>query len=133
MTSVDPRDSLSRSRSRLTWATVAAVAGCLAAAAFELSRALSGNSLSWVYTFEWPLIAAYLIHIRRTLVAEHRESSAGQPGDTPAASPEWIAQPGAHPLEPTVSDPGLDAWRDYVRRLQAADPPGGPPVRRPAG
>jgi hypothetical protein len=30
---------------------------------WQLSRALGGNTLSWAYTFEWPLFAGYAIYI----------------------------------------------------------------------
>ena len=30
---------------------------------WQLSRALDGNTLSWAYTFEWPLFAAYAIYV----------------------------------------------------------------------
>ncbi|MDE3204383.1 MAG: hypothetical protein KGQ66_09165 [Acidobacteriota bacterium] len=35
-------------------ATIAVVAGCVAAAWWQASRAMAGNGLSWFYTFEWP-------------------------------------------------------------------------------
>jgi hypothetical protein len=31
--------------------------------AWQLSRALGGNALSWAYTFEWPLFAIYAIYM----------------------------------------------------------------------
>jgi hypothetical protein len=30
---------------------------------WQLSRALGGNTLSWAYTFEWPLFAGYAIYV----------------------------------------------------------------------
>ena len=30
---------------------------------WQLTRALSGNTLSWAYTFEWPLFAGYAIYV----------------------------------------------------------------------
>jgi hypothetical protein len=30
---------------------------------WQLSRALDGNTLSWAYTFEWPLFAGYAIYV----------------------------------------------------------------------
>lgn len=105
-------------------ATVAGVALCLAAAGVELGRALGGNPLSWVYAFEWPLIAGYVVYIWHKLRSEGRQG--GQPA---AAAP----MPGGVVTVPPVEvDPQLAAWQDYVSRLHAADPPGGPPpARRP--
>ena len=30
---------------------------------WQLDRALSGNTLSWAYTFEWPLFAIYAVYV----------------------------------------------------------------------
>ena len=38
---------------------VLVVPGCLALAAWQILRALGGNSLSWAYVFEWPIFAGY--------------------------------------------------------------------------
>ncbi len=37
---------------------------------WQLSRALSGNSLSWVYTFEWPFFGFYAIFLWWKLIHE---------------------------------------------------------------
>ena len=37
---------------------------------WQLSRALSGNTLSWAYTFEWPLFAGYAIYVWWQLIHE---------------------------------------------------------------
>ncbi len=107
----------------MTWAAVSGVAVCLGAAAFELSRAMGGNPVSWVYTFEWPLIATYVIYIRYKLVAEDREGH--RDADAPTSSLEATER-----AEATTTDPGLAAWQEYVARLHAAEPPGGPPAGR---
>ena len=36
-------------------------AGCAAATWWQAGRALSGNGLSWFYTFEWPVFAGIAI------------------------------------------------------------------------
>jgi len=38
---------------------VAAVAGMIWLGDWQLRRALSGNALSWAYTFEWPIFAIF--------------------------------------------------------------------------
>ena len=47
---------------------------------WQFERATHGNTLSWAYTFEWPLFAAYacyvwwqLIHDQSTKVAGRRK------------------------------------------------------------
>ncbi len=130
MTARQPRRPVSRRARRLTGATVAGVVLCLSAGAFELSRALGGNSLSWVYTIEWPLIAAYGIYIWHKLISE--ESQAAQTAQ-PARPSSTTASTATMPEEPppAAADAGLTAWQDYLSRLHAADPPGGPPAREP--
>ena len=39
------------------------LAFCAVAFWFELGRALSGNSLSWAYVFEWPLLGMFGIYM----------------------------------------------------------------------
>jgi hypothetical protein len=124
--------AVSRSARRLTATAVAAVAGGLGAGGFELSRALAGNTLSWVYAVEWPLIAAYAIYIRRRLVKDLRAE------DGPVAQPTWTPGTGGSRVSPeqdappaTHRDPDLVAWREYLARLNAESPPGGPPPHGP--
>jgi hypothetical protein len=54
---------------------------------WQLSRALGGNTLSWAYTFEWPLFAGYavyvwwqLIHDQPTAVSRRVLPPAGSDG-----------------------------------------------------
>ena len=107
---------------RLHLAALIAIPGSLAAGAFELWRALGGNQLSWAYAVEWPVIAGYGIHLWRTLVREQTQEgrSARPPGDTASA-------PTATPAD-VPADPGLEAWQEYLARLHASQPPGGPPA-----
>ncbi|MGX6602259.1 hypothetical protein ACWKSP_09025 [Micromonosporaceae bacterium Da 78-11] len=39
------------------------VAGCLGLGWWQFSRAVGGNSLSWGYTFEWPVFAGFVIFL----------------------------------------------------------------------
>ncbi len=38
---------------------------------WQLSRALGGNTLSWAYTFEWPLFAGYAVYVWWSLVHDN--------------------------------------------------------------
>ena len=38
---------------------------------WQLSRALGGNTLSWAYTFEWPLFAGYAVYVWWHLVRDN--------------------------------------------------------------
>lgn len=77
-----------------------AIAFCLAAGWFELTRALHGHTLAWVYTFEWPLFAVLFAWMWWQVVTgwEVRRPSPRRTGtgDIPA------------------DDPGLLAWQDYL-------------------
>jgi DNA-binding transcriptional regulator of glucitol operon len=41
---------------------VLATGGMIWLGDWQLHRALSGNALSWVYTFEWPLFAIFAVY-----------------------------------------------------------------------
>jgi len=64
------RGWLSARAIRLHVALVIVVPGCIVAGLWQLDRALSGNTLSWVYTFEWPFFAGYGVYVWRKLMRE---------------------------------------------------------------
>ena len=80
---------------------------CVSAFTLEISRALSGNTLSWAYVVEWPVFAAYAIYLWRRLLKDER-APLEQRDDTPN--------------EP--DDPALGAYNAYLREVHQA-PPGG--------
>ena len=92
---------------------VVGVPGCLAAGWFELSRAMGGRTVAWVYAFEWPLYAVVGTVMWWRIWHRPQQPSADLPPAPPAPRAE--------------EDAGLTAWQDYLARLQAADPPGAPP------
>jgi hypothetical protein len=107
---------LSAASLRLHAALVVGLAGAAFATWFEWTRAHSGHPVAWVYTFEWPLLAAFGTYLWwRLLRADHRP-----PADRPA---EPAGDAGA-------PDPELAAWQAYLDRLHAADPPGRAPHER---
>jgi hypothetical protein len=102
----------------LAWHAFAAVAfaGMLYLGDWQLHRALSGNELSWAYTFEWPLFAVcgayFWVRSLREELQEHRDAeAAGQAG--PAEQSACAEQAG---------DAGQTAAQSpeaYIARLQA--------------
>ena len=42
---------------------VVGLALCAVAFWFEMGRALGGNSLSWAYVFEWPLLGGFAVYM----------------------------------------------------------------------
>ncbi len=51
-------------------ALVVFVPGCVALTWWQVTRALGGNTLSWVYTVEWPIFAGYAVFMWWKLVHE---------------------------------------------------------------
>ncbi len=84
---------------------------CVSAFAIEMSRALSGNTLSWAYVVEWPVLGVYAIYMWRKLLKD-------EPRATPSSSPD------------DADDEKLRAWNEYLDRLHQNDQ-SGPARRRP--
>ena len=60
-----------RRRNVFTHLTAAVVVpGCIALCWWQVDRALSGNSLSWAYVFEWPIFAGYAVFMWWKLIHE---------------------------------------------------------------
>ncbi len=78
---------------------------CVSAFVIEISRALGGNTLSWAYVFEWPLLGGYGLFMWRQLIRETR-------GATLAPTP----------VLPEASDDALAAYNDYLERVHRNDP-----------
>ena len=83
---------------------LAAEAICASAFVLEVHRALSGNSLSWAYVFEWPIFAGYAVYLARKLLREERF------GPRPAA-----------PAAPEESDTRLAEYNEYLRKIHEDD------------
>ena len=83
---------------------IAAEAICVSAFALEVHRAVSGNSLSWAYVFEWPIFAGYAVYLSRKLLKEERFGP--QPSSPPA---------------PEDSDSRLAAYNEYLRKMHDDD------------
>lgn len=117
---------------RLHVALVVVVPGCLALGWWQLERALSGNTLSWVYTFEWPFFAAYGIYVWRKLVREIvAEGAPGEAGggDAPGeAQASWDAGSASGdeshgrdtPGDEETEDEQLAAYNRYLAELNAS-------------
>ena len=73
---------------------------------WQVTRALSGNSLSWAYVFEWPLFAAYVVYMW------HRLSREG------AATPSDGAQEYEEEHEHGDEDEELAAYNRYLASLE---------------
>jgi hypothetical protein len=105
--------------------TVAAVIGMLWLGDWQLHRALSGNGLSWAYTFEWPIFAIFgVVFWAKTIRDEFRPPAESTAPAVPlpagaypagaAAGPRSAAEDGAPATE---EDAELAAYNAYLARL----------------
>ena len=70
---------LSRRAIKLHVVILIVVPAFLALCLWQISRALSGNTLSWAYVFEWPLFAGYAVYMWWRFVHEAAEDTAPEP------------------------------------------------------
>jgi hypothetical protein len=97
---------------------------------WQFHRALSGNALSWAYTFEWPLFAGFaLVFWAKTIRDEFRIKRGGfLPGGAagdPESLPTGIGGIGIRAVQASTAGPGededeeLSAYNAYLARLNA--------------
>jgi hypothetical protein len=97
---------------------------------WQASRALSGNTLSYVYAFEWPLLAGVVVYMWWDLLHDRadgsrRERQEATPGGrAPAsASTNGSATPQPSPAVPRFrdeDDEALAAYNRYLAELNAS-------------
>jgi hypothetical protein len=90
---------------RLHAGVVFAVTICVSAFVIEVIRAIDGNTLSWAYVFEWPLLGCYAIYMWRRLLRDERGGPAERSVQRPAEGDEEA----------------LAAWNRYLADLHAFD------------
>lgn len=74
---------------------------CISAFVVEISRALAGNTLSWAYVFEWPILGIYAVFMWRRLLRE---------GDAPAST-----------TVPSPKDESrLEAYNEYLNQVHGS-------------
>jgi hypothetical protein len=96
---------------------------------WQFSRATGGNTLSWGYTFEWPVFAAFVVFLWfREVQQERRAGRAPQEEPPPAQEQKAegpvtvrrpVRVPVAAPAPPDEDDPELAAYNDYLGWLAA--------------
>ena len=93
---------------------------------WQLHRALSGNGLSWAYTFEWPLFAGFAVVFWAKTIRDEFRIKRGEvtsPGPSRPELPFGVEQVGsvqagtAGPEDD--EDPELSAYNAYLARLNA--------------
>jgi hypothetical protein len=111
----------SRTSLRLHVTLVFGLALCGIASWIEWRRALGGHQLAWAYAFEWPLFAVLGTWVWWRLVHDDTPGQRGVPKRRQTRANRHIDAVDA-------DDAGLIAWQNYLDRLHAEDPPGGPPI-----
>jgi hypothetical protein len=98
--------------------------GCAAAGWFELTRALDGREIAWVYAGEWPLYGVLGTYLWWKLL--HSDGAIRHP-----AIKGVPHEDDANGVDQTMPAPDLEleAWQTYMNKLHELDPPGGPPKR----
>ena len=99
--------TIPRHRNVYTHLTAAIVIpGCLVLCWWQVTRALSGNTLSWAYVFEWPIFAGYGAFMWWKLIHDPRPGSEpGTGGSRPPSvtsdkePPGGPGQAGSHSLD----------------------------------
>ena len=90
---------------------VLAEAICVPAFLIEINRALGGNTLSWAYVVEWPILGTYAVYVWRKLLRE----ASGEVRNRPLAevSPETTEE--------------LAEWNRYLDQVhgRSSDEPSG--------
>lgn len=101
---------------------------------WQVRRAISGNTLSYVYSFEWPLFAAYAVYLWWKLIHEaptepaRPDAVAGGPETAPLSNPPAGPEPvpqGSRPVDDQGSagsrqelvDDELAAYNRYLAEL----------------
>lgn len=113
-----------------------AVVTCLALGWWQAGRAAEGNTLSWAYTFEWPLFAVFVIaiwirEIRLTLRKGRAEAPAG--AVVPVDRPQPVITRQVRPATAAADDEGDPQLAEYNRYLAwLAENPGARPSDYPA-
>ena len=83
---------------------------CVSAFVIEMSRALSGNTLSWAYVVEWPILGSYAVYMWRKLLADEATP-------TSTSSCDNDEDPSDH----YEDDAPLRAWNAYLSEVHRHD------------
>jgi hypothetical protein len=98
---------------------------------WQFHRALSGNALSWAYTFEWPLFAVFAVVFWAKTIRDEFRIRRGEMPDPQAVAAEAESLPpgvagavqvaGSVQAEPheEEDDEELSAYNAYLARLNA--------------
>ncbi len=94
---------------------------------WQFHRALSGNALSWAYTFEWPLFAGFAVVFWAKTIRDEFRIKRGEIADPTAQADDIPAGMGiaqasviaAQDVAGEEEDEELSAYNAYLARLNA--------------
>jgi hypothetical protein len=90
---------------------------------WQLHRALAGNSLSWAYTFEWPLFSGFAVVFWAKTIRDEFRIRRGDGPDSGAAEPDVLpAGVGIQQVQQPADDADdaeLARYNRYLARLNA--------------
>jgi hypothetical protein len=72
------------------------VPACVALTWWQVARALAGNTLSWVYSFEWPIFAAYALYMWWKLLHDDPASQTDGPKSVAVEATPGAPLPASH-------------------------------------
>ncbi|MBV9203976.1 MAG: hypothetical protein JO037_00930 [Actinobacteria bacterium] len=103
---------------------VVSFAGMLWLGDWQFHRALTGNGLSWAYTFEWPLFAVFaVVFWAKTIRDEFRIRRGDMPDPRAPSGPDEGLPASVAQSVQTAGDDGedseLSAYNAYLARLNA--------------
>jgi len=87
---------------------------CVSAFTLEISRALSGTTLSWAYVVEWPIFSVYAVYLWRRLLRDE-QAPVTRSDDAPNETNE-------------PDDPALVAYNSYLRNVHEGQTRSQPPT-----
>jgi hypothetical protein len=87
-------------------ALVIFIPACVALTWWQVSRALGGNTLSWVYTFEWPIFGVYAAYMWWKLVHDEPVPTESRHDE---AAPDEAAPDGPVPTGPPAEGVGAES------------------------
>jgi DNA-binding transcriptional regulator of glucitol operon len=97
------------------------IAVCLSLGVWQYLRASGGNTLSWAYTFEWPLFAAFVVWMWVRAVRDHLSQERGEDPYAERRPPpiKAIKAVNRPVLAGDDDDPQLAAYNEYLAWLAA--------------
>lgn len=127
-------------------AVLIAVPTCIVATWWQVDRAVSGNTLSWAYTFEWPAFAGLAVWAWWVLLhlpdrdADCAPGAAAMDASCRPLKPKQAArqrllEQRRSPLRwaPALEGPRLRQYNAYLAQLQSVSPSEAKRIPRPRG